>query len=143
MIDHLEILCISPEEVEASGQHLRGIGFDSDHRYIYADISLMELIGLASDNHAERTNRILKCGNKKKANQYLESLTSKLRAQNVQERVRKLTTSTTDGDLTEEARVEYEKLDKTITQCIIAAEKNSRRSKDMSSKEKVEILMNI
>ena len=64
MIGHLEILGISPKEVEASGQHLRGIGFDSDHMCIYADISLMEIIGLTPDNHAKRTNGILKCGNK-------------------------------------------------------------------------------
>ena len=54
MIDHLEILGTSPNGVELSGQLPQGIGFDSNHQCMYADISLRYLIGLALENPAKQ-----------------------------------------------------------------------------------------
>ena len=71
----------------------------------------------------------MKSGNKKKANTYLEILTDKLKAQNVQERVGKLTAIVADGNLSDEGQDAYEKLGKTITQCMIASGNNSREAR--------------
>ena len=55
IINHLELLGISPNGVESSGQLPRGIGFESYHQCMYMDIALMDLIGLAPDNPVKNT----------------------------------------------------------------------------------------
>ena len=105
------------------GKALNGIGFLSDHRGMFVDIHLESLLGLKPDKPAGSIPRRLKSGNLKTVETYLTNLKSKLESPNVFQRVSKLWRDIQNGNISEFGQKEYEKLDATITECMIASEK--------------------
>ena len=53
-IDHIDTYGIPKENVVCAGQIPHGIGFDSDHRCIYADLDIKSILGLMQINMNRR-----------------------------------------------------------------------------------------
>ena len=51
MIDHIEVLGISPNEVHKSGQLTRRVGFNLDHHGHFVDVGLNGILGLVPIAH--------------------------------------------------------------------------------------------
>ena len=55
VIDQMDTYGIPKENVVCTGQLPHGIGFDSDHRCIYADLDIESILGFNADQHKQRT----------------------------------------------------------------------------------------
>ena len=144
IINHIETYQILPQHLKRGGQTPNGIGFLSDHRGMFVDIHLEGLLCLTPDKPAGSEPWILKSGNLKTVETYLTNLKSKLESQNVFQRVSKLWRDIQNGNISEFGRNEYDKLDATITECMIASEKQLTPP-DVSGKssEQIRILSKI
>ena len=65
----------------------------------------------------------MKSGNMKKVGEYFDNLKKKLTSQNVFQRWSSLWSDTMSGDISETQKIKYEKIDSTIAECMLAAEK--------------------
>ena len=90
VIDHIDTYGIPEENVVSAGQLPHGIGFDSDHRCIYADLDIESILGFSMDQYKPRAGRRLKSANKVTTEKYLSSLRESLEAHNIWARVKEL-----------------------------------------------------
>ena len=90
VIDYIDTCGIPHENIIRSGQLPHGIGFNSDHQCIYADIDVELTIGLAVEKCKVREQRRLKIKNLVTSEVYNIYLKVSIQAHNVWDRVQRL-----------------------------------------------------
>ena len=100
--DCMETTNLPSQAIVTQGQLPGGIWFNSDHQWIYTDISLTHLIGLIPHKPKQREWRYLESENKKMWAEYIIKLKEKLTEDNVFDRVTQLWTKTIHGDVSDE-----------------------------------------
>ena len=124
VIDHVDTYGIPKEYMRRAGQVPHGLGFESDHRGIYVDLEIEPLLGFQAEDYPAREQRRLKSKNKVTSSKYTESLLESLTAHNVWNRVKVLWRQVQDGKMSDEHRAEFNKIDKSTTESMLAAERH-------------------
>ena len=117
MMDHILTKNISSHLIHRNGQLLRGQGFSSDHRAMFADLNATELLSLTPQEQAPIETRRLVSGNIPNREAYIKELNRQLEAHNVHNRVSTLLAQAETGYLTIAQNTEYNNLDDTIIDC--------------------------
>ena len=121
-IDHILLRSISAANVHKVGQLPFGLGFHTDHRGVFADLDGDQLMRISMAEPEQRDCRRLSSKNEKQKTQYLLMLEKHLEAHNVYNRVGELGRNSTSNRLNANQVKEYEKIDKIITEGMLAAE---------------------
>ena len=123
-IDHILTYGVETDEIHKAGQLPFGLGFHTDHRGVFVDVDGEQLLGLRMTEPEQRESRRLSSKNNKHRQQYMEHLCKHLEAHNVFKRVGELSRASQEGTFTATQMEEYNKIDDSITDGMISAEKS-------------------
>ena len=143
VIDFIDTYGIPKDDSVQAGKLPHGIGFDSYHQWVYNDLDIGSMLGLTAGNYPEREQRRLKSENKVTSEAYKRALKVSLQAHNVWERLQTLWEATQEGHITEEQKNEYNSIDSSITESMLAAEKQLPFQGHEGSKEQKLIMQQI
>ena len=113
-IDHILMQGVDDADIHRVGQLPFGLGFHSDHRGVFADVDVDQLLSLRMHKLDQRDCQQLSSKNAKHCQLYEEQLSTHLEAHDIIWRT---------GSLDEEKLKEYNKIDTCITKGMLAAEK--------------------
>ena len=132
VIDHISVGGVMTESITGAGQlpH-RTIFARSDHRPIFFDVNMCEVLNTKVEDLAERPRRKLVSKNKKRSGHYIKEVLERFKAQNVYQRTGKLIEKARKGQFTEADKDEYDRLDKIISEAMLTAERNLPGKKGM------------
>ena len=128
MIDHILVANGTDATITKCGQLPFNLGFDTNHCAVYTDMRVTEMLQLHMEDPVQRGSHHLISKNVKNRTKYLRSVHTQLKAHNVIDRVSKLLR--VNSDLSEEERIEYNKLDDTITAALLHAESTLPKEQD-------------
>ena len=97
VIDHILSIGLNVESIERAGQLPHGMGFQSNHRCIYADLNMEKEIGLTPMKTIKWKSRALTAKNKKRVDLYAKELYRLLEKHTVFARAVKLSEAVKDG----------------------------------------------
>ena len=120
-IDHVLLQGIVDTKIHRAGQ--LPFGFHTDHRGAFVDVDGDQILELCMQEPEQREGCWLSSKNTKHRQQYLEQLCKHLDAHDIQKRVGKLSSASQQGSFTAREELEYNKIDKCITEGMLAAEK--------------------
>ena len=119
IIDHIISIGVGPDSIVRVGQLPHGMGFQSNHRCIYADIDMETEICLIPMKSVQWKKRALSVSNRKRLDIYVKELSRLLDLHTVFTRVEKLSEVVVDGHINISQKEEYQKLYSIITESMI------------------------
>ena len=134
-IDHIISIGVGPDSIVREVQLPHGMGFQSNHRCIYANIDMETEIVIIPMKAVQWKKRALSAKNRKRLDIYVKEISILLDLHTVFTRAEKLLEVMVDGHINRSQNEEYQKLDSIITDSMIQAEKSMPQSPDGFSKE--------
>ena len=97
--DHILTSGVGEGSIKRVGQLPFGLGFDTDHRAVFADFCAKDLLRIHMEEPEKRESRRLSSANKKQRDKYIESLQAEIKNQNIFKQVGNLGKKSMQGEL--------------------------------------------